>query len=191
MTDKMQNWLSGKPVDLAPAEEVPRFISYDDDNCPYNRASKEPLTLDLLLECIDQMEITRKPLPRSVSEQIREEIGLLQSSCNGQIFVREKGSPRLDPKRHFIQNEVVSYVENARKYKFDLAPLKTIKEQLGIKRSTYYVFRKRCPDYWVGMDEPPTSGKPENMSEKDYMIYLLKNPMKRKLEYLKGYFKKT
>ena len=166
-------------------------FSYHDDDSPYNRSAKEPLTLGLLEECIRQMINTREPLPHSVSEQILEDIGLLKTSNEARVLRKSKGQPKLDPKKEFMQHQVVSYVENSIRSKLDPDPLRTIEEQLCIGRETYKYYKSKCPDYIIEMDEFPFADESLIIPKEEYEFSRLCPLLKLKIEYLRKYFMRS
>ena len=129
-----------------------RSAFYASTDSPYNRSYVEPIDLEMMVMCLHQMRTTNKPLPIMVTDAILRDIQLLQSSIEGDIFQRKKGHPKTHPDDSHIQRMVVEYAALAEEWDLDDDPKKTLELEFGIKRSTYYSWRKSFHDAeWISM----------------------------------------
>jgi len=158
----MQDWLSGKTggaVDHYAEEQRKRkeptlvkghiiasFLRQlcegrdptQDDSTPYNRSYKEPVDLELLYECLRQMLERNEPLPMHLTERLMDDVLLLLSRREGDLLRWEKKKKKGHPSEQEFHDMVVFYVKLAKVWANDDNPLKTIEDELGIPRSTYY-----------------------------------------------------
>ena len=161
MSDEMQDWLSGKTakkdhyaeekaeIRAAIEQGIPDDIREKADayrsalDSPYNRSytPRYASDLDLVYECLRQMLFTNEPLPKMLTLELMMEIELLKSNREGNVFRRGK-NPTTHPVELTWHSYVIVYVDQAKKRGFDDNPIKTIKEELGIGKSTYYDWKK-------------------------------------------------
>lgn len=161
MSNKIaSDWLSGRlgnperpgKVDLYAQEKsnltlIPAQVSqFSGPDSPYNRSYTDPVDLDLLMDCLVQMDCTHDPLPIHLSLLLQDEIRLLQSNRPGNIL-RYGKNPTLHPDEALMQRYVVGYVEGVKVRGFDDNPIKTIKDELGISKSSYYDWKKKYTWY--------------------------------------------
>ena len=164
-TDKVaQDWLSRKSgeagkeggVDYYAMEKFRREdfnLSPDDirhmvsdPDSPYSRIYREPINLNLLHECLVTMHFTGEPLPCILVDHLLNEIELLKTGRESDVFQRRK-NPVASMHERSMRMSVVNYVELTKAHDLDKNPMKTIKEELGITRSTYYEWKKKHPQH--------------------------------------------
>lgn len=150
----MQDWLSGrvgksKRTDFYAMEKNSRepasgrsMPCFSGPDSPYNRSFKDPIDLDLVYECLIQMILTYDPLPSNLTRMLISDIELLKSNRPGNIF-RHGKNPTAHPIEVHIRSLVIGYVETAKERGLDDDPMKTIKEEFGIGKSTYYDWKKK------------------------------------------------
>jgi len=165
----MQDWLSGKTGKINHYAEEQRereetdvyegdtsaklyrwlFETWANDpedfwKTPYNESYEHPVGLGLLHSCLMQMALTNKPLPRHLTELLVDDVALLISHRDGKLLRREKKRKGDHPDAAFFHEDVVYYVMVAKAVGFDDDPMKTIKDELGIGRSTYYKWASKA-----------------------------------------------
>lgn len=155
-----QDWLSGKvgkgdAFDIYAREMEGRQSNHCKDyppfsgpNSSYNRSYREHIDLDLVSACLVQMLVTNEPLPHLLTLHLIWDIDLLKSNREGRIF-RHGKNPTCHPTELQARDLVIAYVETSRERGLDCNPMKTIREELGIPKSTYYEWKKKTTGYPV------------------------------------------
>ena len=139
-----QKWLKDQQEDFevgAVQTDDGAFIDYGSVDSPYNRTYREPLTLELLLLCLEQMECTNMPLPLNVTERLIADVRMFQTHRMGEVLRHEKETPTALPDEAIIQKLAVVYVGLALKWKLHNSPIKQLVDELGIPRGTFNGWR--------------------------------------------------